>query len=316
MNSQLNMLTVRFLISLVFIVGLSGHSAFAQTQQQLCPGCFKDQVPFPGRYGPASSTDPRRLIKIKIASSWNVNNSGQATPGQTNPTIWNAFNDQNSGAGSALWNNARDGSATSSVYFQLDQTADPDIIIKLGSVANGGCAQTDITKKPYVMTLPLKAASWTPTQIALIVAHELGHTIGLAHAVNIPGETIAPDCPPPGVNSVMKGAPYSTCQPVFSRIEPTDVRAHNIQYQSRLTLCRVAMAGGYAPTPDVNPGGDPCADCDPQPPSCFTNSSIYISSDGLGCYHVVYVDETYCDGLFVSSTTYAWDVCTTGYLNP
>ena len=313
MNSFLKVLTIRCLIAVVLVVAVSGRAALAQTpQQQLCPGCFKDQEPFPGRYGPASSTDPRRLIKIKIASSWNVNQAGTATPGQTNPTIFNAFDNQNSTSGTTLWNNARDGSATTSVFFQLDQVSDPDIIVKLGSVANGGCAQTDITRKPYVMTLPLRAASWTPTQIALIVAHELGHTIGLAHAVNGPGETIAPDCPPPGVNSVMKGAPYSTCQPVFNRIEATDVRAHNIQFQSRLTMCRVARAGGYATTPD-DPGGDPGdPGGDPQPPSCTVNSTIYISSDGLGCYHIVYQEETYCDGIFVSSTTYAWDVCTTG----
>jgi hypothetical protein len=313
MNSFLKVVTIRCLIAVVFVVGVSGRGALAQ--QQLCPGCYKDQQPFPGRYGPASATDPRRLVKIKIASSWNVDQAGNATPSQTNPTIFNAFNDQNSGSGPALWNNARDGSATTSVFFQLDQVADPDIIVKLGPVANGGCAQTDIAKKPMVLTLPLRAASWTPAQIALIVAHELGHTIGLAHAVNGPGETLAPDCPPPGVNSVMKGAPYSTCQPVFSRIEATDVRAHNIQFQSRLTMCRVARAGGYAPTPDDpgDPGGDPCPGCNPQPPVCSTNSTIYISSDGLGCYHVVYQEETYCDGLFVSSNTYAWDVCTTGY---
>lgn len=312
MNSQSRVVVIPCLISLVLTFGIFAHRATAQ--QQLCPGCFKDQVPFPGRHGARSSTDPRRVIKIKINSSWNVDQNGHATPGQTNPTIFNAFDDQKATSGSSLWNNARDGSATSHVYFQLDQVGDPDIIVKLGPIPNGGCAVTNITSKPYVMTLPIRAATWTPTQIALIVAHELGHTIGLAHALNIPGETLAPDCPPPGVKSVMRGAPYSTCQPVFDKVEATDVRAHNVQFQSRLTNCKVAMAGGYASTPEDDPpgGGDPCSGCDPPPPSCFVHSRIFISSDGLGCYYINYVEETICDGLHVSTTQYAWEVCTTG----
>lgn len=312
MNSQRNPFTIRRVISLVLFAGVAAYCVSAQTQQQLCPGCYKDQVPFPGRYGPASSTDPRRVIKIKVSSSWNIDQNGNATPGQTNPTIFNAFNDQNAGSGTAMWNNARDGSNTTSVYFQLDQVSDPDIIIKLGDNPSGGCASTDFNKIPYVMTLPSSARNWTPTQIALIVAHELGHTIGLTHAKKQTNDKYAPDCPESGVKSIMLGY-TGACKPVATGIEATDIQAHNKQFQSRLVFCRIARAGGYATLPDEDPsGGDPCDNCDPSPPSCFVNTRIYISSDGLGCYHIVYVEETYCDGLFVSSTTYAWDVCTTG----
>ena len=310
MNSHRNPFTAQRVISLVLFAVVVAHCVSAQTQQQLCPGCYKDQVPFPGRYGVASSTDSRRLIKIKISSSWNIDQNGNGA-GVTNPTIWNALNDQNAGSGTALWNNARDGSNTTSVFFQLDQVADPDIIIKLGDNPSGGCASTDVNKIPYVITLPSSARNWSPEKIALIVAHELGHAIGLAHAAG--PDKIAPDCPASGVKSVMRGY-TGACEPVATRIEATDIRAHNAQYQARGVLCRVAMNGGYATDPNEEPGGGdpPCENCDPPPPSCFVNSSIYISSDGRGCYYINYVEETICDGLHVSTTQYAWEVCTTG----
>lgn len=308
--------------------GLAGLLCVAfyktEAQQIACPGCFKDQEPFPGRYGAAGNLppeagcncpgDPRRVVKIAISGSWDIDQNGNSTPGHTNVTIWNAFN-HNPCAGcpvsaTQLWNNARDGQNASQVYFQLDQGNNPDIIIKLGTPVSG-CASTDITKKPYVMTLPPEARFWSPEQIAALVAHELGHTIGLGHALK---DNLGPDCAVGGIESIMRGY-RGACQPIGTTVQPIDVAQHNAQYNGRLVNCRVSTKGGLAAAPPGGGGGGggTCANCQPTRHYCYDVHARYVFFDGSSCYDVLDITQQVCDGFVVSYQTYSWEVCTTIY---
>src|SRR5947207_2221538 len=87
---------------LIFVVCALATSSFGQTPT--CPDgqppCRNNTQPPMDGHGPASSLpsnlcsncqgDSRRIITIRIDSSWNVDTNGNATPGQTNANIWSA----------------------------------------------------------------------------------------------------------------------------------------------------------------------------------------------------------------------------------
>lgn len=159
-----------------------------------CPGCFKNVSVMDG-HGPASTTDSRRVINVRIDSSW-----GSQTPAN----IWNATC---AGSQTAGCSNVTGPSAISMwnavpTYYNLRLTQDnsqpnaaTDIQISRDSSWNRrGCAYTQllgpkvadpvtggdmlqVTKR--VIHLPPGSENWSQDQLACVLGHEMGHALGL-----------------------------------------------------------------------------------------------------------------------------------------
>lgn len=203
-----NVLAIMFLLTL-------------PSQSQTCPPCYYNQQPMTGG---CCSTCPdgsgRRVIKIRIDGTWN---SG----GGTDPKIWNGVVGcpTTSGCNPPLigaierWNNASDLSGNKSNYcFVIDQSAQgADITITKASVPNG-CAGfipggwNPLAGGPYTIALPNSTTTFNHGIIAGRVAHEFGHTIGLA---NCSGST-----------SIMNGS-NPNCTRNSNQVQPNDVAMSN-----------------------------------------------------------------------------------------
>ncbi len=166
------MLSTRHLIMSVYllIACTLSHTVYAQ-----CPPCYFNG---PGpMLGGCCDTCPdgsgRRVIKIRIDGSWND------TPGHTNGNIWN-------GVTQAInsWNNATDPSGFKTNHcFQLDQSAQaPDILIKKANPATGCAAiNRNSATNQWTLKLPDPNRNYAQDVVAGRVAHEIGHSMGVAH---------------------------------------------------------------------------------------------------------------------------------------
>lgn len=168
----------------IFLIGLP----LTLSQQQLvalvqaactaytCPPCYNDWSPHAG-HGPAPDQSGRRVLYVYIDSSW-------GTP--TNTAIYDGVD-----AACKLWNDAVDASCAPAVqktgyYFKLDQSqfSNADIIVYRDDNASG-CynigPNSNIfgTRIADHMRLHGALATQSPVQIKELVAHELGHSIGL-----------------------------------------------------------------------------------------------------------------------------------------
>jgi hypothetical protein len=145
-------------------------------QPVTCPRCWQNEAPMPGS-GPAEDGSPRRTIMVFIDSTW-------GSP--TNANIWNAVNDA-----IGLWNVAQDTTCTppaqSGYYLKLNQQAPAgsrDIEITKDDTIDPCAGTTSKFNRERPDTLKLKstAANLTRTKLAKLIAHELGHSLGLDNA--------------------------------------------------------------------------------------------------------------------------------------
>lgn len=201
-----------------------------------CPPCYKNFDPEQRQMGqiggpPAPDGSGRRVLKIRIDSSWDVDANGNSTPGRTNSNIWNAVQGCDGCIPSAaqMWNDQRDGSTSNpndprgwptAYYFQVDQRGDytPDFIIMRADPANSdACASVSKAGPPYIIKLPDGTDTFSPEIIAGRIAHELGHPIGIANTR---------DC-----ISIMNGSRWHETHGDWYRtsnqVTPQDVKASN-----------------------------------------------------------------------------------------
>lgn len=157
-----------------------------------CPLCVTNAPVMPG-HGPASTTDNRRVINLRISESWGTN---------TPANVWNAVCAQSPGTGCSnatgpsainMWN-----SAGGWYFFQLYQSSDTagtmDIQIVKDSTwpasMGDACAYASTpVEDPQTgqgagftlstIHLPPGSENWSQQQLACVIAHEMGHVVGL-----------------------------------------------------------------------------------------------------------------------------------------
>ncbi len=118
--------TPRVFLYLIVIVLASSLVALTE-----CPKCYSNQTPMAG-HGPAPDGSGRRLINVKIDSTWG---------NPTDSAIWNQTTAATDG-----WNNATDQYGNKTGYYMvLNQTATPDYIITKGTLPTNVCASVGQT---------------------------------------------------------------------------------------------------------------------------------------------------------------------------
>jgi hypothetical protein len=168
--------------------------AFAR---ELCPPCDTSLTPLAG-HGPAPDGSGRRKIVVYINNTWDT------TPGNTHPKIWDGVN-----LAMSMWN-----AEGTCYYFVIDQqngnTGKDIIFVKESpSAIVGGCSDWE-GSTPNVIRVSENIPALTVTQIGALLAHELGHSIGLD---NITSATCS---------SIMNGH-NGSCVMVTQSIKPRDV---------------------------------------------------------------------------------------------
>lgn len=226
-----------------------------------CPNCDVSYPPMEG----SGTVNQLTQINLWISPGWNIDSNGQAISG-TNSNIWNAivgYHDQNVNLTGAteLWNNARSGSNGIPYQLGVNQSffSSTDIHVTRGTPI-GGCA--DIAYDPetgdWTMRLSDGLKNLPHEWIAFIIAHEIGHALGLADSAQ---DTLCQD-------TVMNGHHPGGCEPVVKAITAADVDRVREHATNRLT-CNVQSQPTVHPIPVVTETGS-------------TDCNDWIDNDGDG----------------------------------
>lgn len=166
---------------IVFVIAVIAVSAplakTAYSQGTTCVDCNKRVSQLNG-HGARSATDPRRVINVRIDPTW-----GTTT---TNANIWNATTGDVGNGALEMWN-----AVGSPYYFDIRQdvpASQTDFLIVRDpswNFASDGCASSDSPavgagRTTRVIHLPPQASNWNQDTLACILAHEIGHGVGLA----------------------------------------------------------------------------------------------------------------------------------------
>jgi hypothetical protein len=145
---------------------------FELAHSGVCPPCYRDQAVLQG-HGPASVTDDRR--KLIIAND---------VPGNNQSTVTDGIN-----GAAQKWNDARDttsnppNSYTTPYFFTSGSFEQADFrVVATGS--SGPAAHIDLEHYPHEIRIRSDVLNnLSGTDLAAMIAHEVGHRIGLANGI-------------------------------------------------------------------------------------------------------------------------------------
>jgi hypothetical protein len=146
------------------------------------------------------------------------------------------------------WNNTRtpvgpngeSGNLAQSVFQIVTDRSQADVVIQSGN-PTFSCADNDIDVYPNVISLGANVLDNAAGQITSTLAHELGHSIGLANSTN---QTTTP-------TSIMQGFTGNNCQQVTNNVQPNDVAAvnRNATPSTRFSQCNETVLSGNTQPP-------------------------------------------------------------------
>jgi hypothetical protein len=319
---MLNQRVIVLIMAALFSAALLVFSAGAQSPPA-CPSgeppC-RNQTPMAGHGAakdmPASlgcncPSDTRRVITLRIDSTWNVSDSSGTHP---NTNIQDALN-----CAINQWNTAKDSSGHTTDYrLVYDGSgvlgATADITITNQTPSTGGFAETTRTF-PFTMRLAptngnLGGGTFTADDLCGRIAHEIGHKLGLAE--------VSSTC-----NSIMDGANPNGTRDV-KQVQPNDVQQVRNSFNPTTRTNGTCTAPGvdHEPADDEGVGdgcgGDPCCGdaccgdpCCYDPTSCggWSYCVTYYETD---CYDECWVINAYtmeCEYWHTSCSTSSWVEC-------
>ena len=222
---------------------MSGVIASAQTR---CPQCYRFQEPLAGQ-----GLHQGRLV-LNVSNNFTFDD---ATP--------DVKIDHAIAGGMNKWNTTNDTTGKPSAYFfqATPPGGQPDFVFVKENDMSKPIARIDLTNYPHKIYLRSDAhAGMDVDCIAALVAHELGHRIGLANA--------GPNTRCPKANTIMRGYNSQTRCQVVVNVQPRDVFMSNRNFDpnpdtGRDTFCTALGDSGSVDTEnDEHKDDEYCLDDD------------------------------------------------------
>jgi hypothetical protein len=197
---------------------------FELAQSGECPPCYRDQAVLQG-HGPVSATDNRRRIIV-----------ANDVPGAVNNKVTDGIN-----GAAQKWNNARDthsnppNSYTTPYFVESGSFAQADFRV-VSAPNTGPPARINLESYPHEIQIRSDVlANLSAADLAAMIAHEIGHRIGLANSNE------EPNCPNVGATIMNGSNPFNGHRMVTTEVKSMDVFQVNRAFDdsTNMTHCQV-----------------------------------------------------------------------------